>query len=74
MSAPKWAKGMQKVGPGIYVRGRELHVSHEEIAAHLGMPLTADTRALIERCAIDAVREAFPDSPPIEITEVEDAG
>lgn len=63
MSAPKWAKGMRRIGPGIYVNGRELHLSHEEIASSLGVPLTPETARLIEETARETVRELLPGVP-----------
>jgi hypothetical protein len=41
MSAPRWAAGMQKIGPGLYVDAREaLHVDAAEICEAHGIPPT----------------------------------
>jgi hypothetical protein len=62
MSAPKWAVGMRKIGPGLYVtKEGALHVDGAEICASLGCPPTAENLKIAEDAAVQAVRESWPD-------------
>ncbi len=61
---PKWATGMQKLGPGIYVdEKRTMHLSESEICEHFGVPYTQENIEVIEAAATAAFREAFPEAP-----------
>lgn len=57
-TTPKWAVGMQKLGPGIYFKEdtKQIHVSEAELCEHFGVPYTPENVKIIE----EAVREAFP--------------
>lgn len=64
MRAPRWAVGMRKIGPGVYVResDKSLHISAEELCAHLGVPPTAANLDIAEKAAREVTRKACPDS------------
>ena len=57
---PAWAKGMQKLGPGIYVTpGRELHISESEICEHFGVPYSRANVRMIEESLVEVLRREF---------------
>lgn len=64
---PAWAKGMQKIGPGIYIDGSSFHVSEKEICEHMGVPYTEENARIIEEVVPQAIREVFGECPPGQI-------
>jgi hypothetical protein len=61
MRTPKWAVGMQKIGPGVYVdKDRALHLDEAGFAEHLGVPYTRETQRVIQEEATRVFREKFP--------------
>jgi hypothetical protein len=74
MSAPRWAVGMQKLGPGVYADGRgALHVKLSEICHHLGVPCTPRNQEIAQRAAEEAIRKTFGAMPSTTIVEERDA-
>jgi hypothetical protein len=46
---PPWAKGMRKLGPGIYLDGNALHFCELEICQDLGVKPTEQAGRIIEQ-------------------------
>jgi hypothetical protein len=68
---PRWAKGMQKLGPGIYEdASRTLHISEEELCEHYGVAYTQENGAIVEEILKAALSQVFGMVPPI--TKVEE--
>lgn len=59
---PAWAGNMQKLGPGIYMHGTELHVSEAEICEHLGVRYTRASSKLVEKFITEIMAELAPDA------------
>lgn len=72
MSAPKWSRGMQRIGPGMYVsgNGRDLHFDAAEFCRAAGMPPTERNQQLAQDLAEREFRKAWTS---ISVTRVEDA-
>jgi hypothetical protein len=62
-TTPKWAVGMRKIGPGIYVneKTRAIHISERELCEHFQVPYNAENIRIIEEAAMKVAREQFPD-------------
>ncbi len=67
--APRWAVGMEKLAPGIYVRGIELHISEEEICEYSGVPCTEENQAAARRVVLEVLRELWPAIPVTVLTD-----
>ena len=59
MSAPAWAVGMQKIGPGMYCKGAEWHIDPVEICRHLGACPTEANLKIVEQEARAVLKEMF---------------
>ncbi len=57
---PAWAKGMRKLGPGIYIDGQTAHFDANEVCEAMGVPPTPENLETAEKAAVDAFAEAFP--------------
>jgi hypothetical protein len=57
---PPWAKGMRKLGPGVYEKDGALHISEGELCEHFGVPYTRENTQIIEEMAQKVVREVWP--------------
>jgi hypothetical protein len=63
MSAPEWAAGMQKIGPGLYVDARQaLHIDPARFLAQEGWPPT--------EANIQKLMEALANAGTFTVTEV----
>lgn len=71
MAAPKWAVGMEKLGPGIYVKDRELHFSGRELCEYFRVPYNEENCRKLERAALRAIRNTFGQTPPVVSVEDE---
>ena len=72
MSAPKWAVGMQKIGPGIYAdKTAAIHLDEAELCEHMRVPCTPENAEVLRRAAIEAVRRVWGKAAP-PITCVDD--
>jgi anaerobic selenocysteine-containing dehydrogenase len=68
--SPAWAKGMRKLGPGIYLDSSgALHFSMGELAESLGVPNTEENARIIQESAEAAIREVFGTGLPTTIVE-----
>ena len=67
---PPWAKGMRKLGPGVYVDNKnEINVSEAEICEYYGMPFTKENSAVIEETVRAALRQVYGKDLPTKIVE-----
>jgi len=57
MRAPRWAVGMKKIGPGLYVEGESIHFYTPELCEHLGVPATPENQRVAEEAAREAIQE-----------------
>jgi hypothetical protein len=59
VSAPKWAVGMRRIAPGIYVSldGKTVEVDAAEMCESHGLPCTPENQDIVE----EALRRAMPD-------------
>ena len=63
--------GAERLAPGVWLdREGYVHFSVPEILAHLGLPDTPDTRALVNRMAAETIAKVAPESVIVE-TEIE---
>lgn len=70
-TTPRWAKGMRKIGPGIYAdRGGNIHISQAEVCQHFGVPPTQANCDTIVRAWNDAIEKKWGKRVPV--TEVEE--
>jgi hypothetical protein len=61
MSAPKWAVGMRRIAPGVYVDSRNaLHVDAFAICESLGCPPTPQNLETAAQAALDAIKAWNP--------------
>jgi len=61
LSAPSWAVGMERIGPGVYLdKENSLHVYVPELCEALGVPYTRDNAERMEAIARAAIEEQFP--------------
>jgi hypothetical protein len=68
MSTPRWAVGMQRLGPGVYVdTNNNLHLYLPEILENAGKPATPENLRTLARAAEEMARQEF--GPHTEITE-----
>jgi hypothetical protein len=60
--APRWAVGMRKLGPGIYVdeAANAVHFSGAELCAHQGVPATRENVEIAEQAARDVTAKYWP--------------
>ena len=67
---PQWAKGMQKIGPGIYVDSDgALHLDNVALCIAHGFPPTQENQAQIQKAAVQIVAEQFPQAKLTAKTE-----
>ena len=67
---PGWAKGMRKLGPGVYVDDKNaVHVSEGEICEYYGVPFTKENSAVIEETVRAALRQIYGKDLPTKIVE-----
>lgn len=59
MSAPKWATGMRRFGPGMYIddETRAIHLSESEMCEHLGVEANEENVQTILNVMDQIVRE-----------------
>lgn len=68
MRAPKWAVGMRRIGPGMYVdRNDGLHISENEICQKLNVPYTSHNSRIIELAVEEVLREQFGANIPATV-------
>lgn len=68
---PAWAKGMEKLGPGIYAdKEKALHICEYEVCAHFGVPYTEANAKIVVQATMDALRKQ--DLAPL-VAHVEDS-
>ena len=67
---PAWAKGMRKLGAGIYVDSNNaMHVSEREICDAMGVMYNRLNSRVIEETVQKALREVYGKVPPTTIIE-----
>ena len=59
MRAPRWAVGMKKIGPGLYVQEGSIHFYTPELYEHLGVPPTPENQRIAEQAAREAIQESL---------------
>lgn len=69
MSAPKWATGMQRLGPGIYRNGDTIDVSEREVCEHFHVPCSEANFEVIRNSLNEAVRELTGEDLPVQVVE-----
>lgn len=70
MSAPKWAAGMQMIGPGIYAKDKQIHLDMGSIAAALQVPLTPEFEAMIHEVVVEAINTVYGGQPGFQGVEL----
>lgn len=57
---PDWARGMRKLGPGIYLDSKAvMHVSERELCEHFNVPYTAANVRIIEETLQASIKREF---------------
>jgi hypothetical protein len=65
---PPWAKGMRKLGPGVYLDSKKaIHVCEREICDDFGVAYTKENSNIIEETVKEALAEVFGKMPPITV-------
>jgi hypothetical protein len=59
---PSWAKDMQKLGPGVYLHNKSIHVSESEICQYLGIRNRQSSSKLIESMVRKILEEKYPNT------------
>lgn len=58
MSAPRWAVGMRKIVPGLYVDAQErLHLDTKELCETNGWPATPENQDAMEQAALELFKK-----------------
>ena len=69
MPAPKWAVGMRRVGPGMYVKDHQLHFSARELCEVMGVSYTPQNAELLKEVGREAIKEVFGIEPECSMVE-----
>lgn len=64
VSAPRWAVGMRKLGPGLYFQASDnsMHFSAEEVCEQLGVTATRENMEIAERGARKVIETYWPNA------------
>lgn len=63
---PKWAVGMRRLGPGVYVKDSVLHFDTEGLCRHLGIPHTEANARMVQQEAEKVIRDVFGPGIPVD--------
>jgi hypothetical protein len=70
---PAWARGMRKIGPGMYIDGANaFHFSGKELCEAFDVPHSAENERVARETAVQVIREQFGDLPVTVVDEEDD--
>jgi hypothetical protein len=69
MAAPAWARGMERVSPGVYLdKDNALHFYAVEMCEAHGYPATRANVEILEAVARETMKKVFPNARMVEVS------